>query len=84
MLIKGNELNQQSRQEVGDTHTVLDSDMIARGKVERLEGEEVDLIYVRRPCRSNVAARCCKGMGPWIPDRSGFIMFERPSLKMLR
>jgi hypothetical protein len=36
--------------------------MIARGKVEKLEGQEGDLIYVRCPRRTNVAARCCKGM----------------------
>jgi hypothetical protein len=76
MLMKGHELNQQLRQDVRDTHTVFNSDMIARGKVERLEGQEVDLIYVRHPRHTNVAARCCKGMGPSIPDRSEFIAFE--------
>jgi pyridoxine/pyridoxamine 5'-phosphate oxidase len=79
MLNKGNELNQQSPQEVWDTHTVFDSDIVVRGKVEKLEGQEVDLIYVRRPRCTNVAARCCKRMGPSIPDRSGFITFEPPS-----
>lgn len=34
MLIKGHELNQQSRQEFRNAHTVFNSDMIARGKVK--------------------------------------------------
>ena len=46
MLIKGNELNGQTRQEVGATHTFFNSDMIARGKVEKLESLDVDLIYI--------------------------------------
>jgi hypothetical protein len=60
--MKGHGLNQQSRQEVRGTHTVFNSDMVVRGKVERLKGQEVDLIYLRRPRRTNGAARCCEGM----------------------
>jgi hypothetical protein len=60
MLIKGHEFNQESRQEVRNAHTVLDSDMIARGKVEKLAGQEVDLIYVRHPHPTNVVQAAVK------------------------
>jgi hypothetical protein len=53
--------------------------MVVRGKVEKFEGHGVDLIYVGRPRRTNVAVRCYEGMGPSIPDHSGFITFEPPS-----
>jgi hypothetical protein len=46
MLIEGHQFNQKSRQEVLDTHTGFNLDMVVRRRAEKLEFQEVYLIYV--------------------------------------
>jgi hypothetical protein len=60
-------MNQQSQQEVRDTHTVFDSDMVVRGKVEKRKGRKSILFKSDAPMPHQ---RGCKLS---ISDRSGFL-----------